>query len=973
MANTTFERTLPGDLDYIRQSKITRPVPCPVSRTRLVTRIDEGTRSKLTVLSAPAGWGKSTALAEWTGATDRDVAWLCLDDDDNNPTRFLRGLVSSIERVAPGSLGDVMAMLRSPQPMSPSRVLGHLAERLQDDSREIVLVLDHYHFIQNADIHDGLRLLIDVMPPHLHLVIATRGHMPIPIGRLRAQHELLTIGVPDLRLTVEEARAILSDHDGIHFREDDLVALVERTEGWVAGLRLAARSFSDHDDPHAAIARFRGTHRDIADFLTEEVIRQLPPDQQSFLLETSVLDVLTAPVCQAVTIRDDALVMLQELARADLFLLPLDEERTCYRYHGLFRDLLAAELERQRPDAVAVLNRRASVWYEQHHAVSEAVTYGLRADDTMYAVDLLDRSIESLIFDCAETNQAVRWVEHLPRDAVIGHRRLATRYAWALTLVGRLDDAEFVIEQLERAEDRRHDNSGTTITSDEVEAFVAAIRARIAAYRTDHQATIVQGKLALELNGPTERGRIAAEIQMSIGFAYRALGKTDQAAATFVEAARLGRVSHHASAARWSTRYLAVTRMEQGRLREAEALLKEDLERVRQDPQEPGPSLAALHIGWADVLIEQNRLDDARDALEPAIPLIQRVGDAKMLKNAYVAQAMLFHAEGRSAEARDRMRRAEDIFAAPSKGANTAWLALAQGDVAAALRWARTSGYSVEDPADSTRDEHVQMIFARIMARAAYSPEARGLIERLLAAAEAEGRMGNCIALLNMLAVAEIQHGDRGRARSHLLRSLALARYEGFVRIFVDEGPDLAALLRELVRDRRVVEDDLRAYIIALLRAFGQETPGPNGQPANGLLEPLTDRQLEILAMVAEGRFESRDRPRSLHRRGHGQGARAPALREADGPQPDGSRRSRPGARSPAELIAPRTPPSTPPRRTSRRPKPSLNRRQTRNLTFGGWGPCVACVVLNQDSGRASTPMSHDGKGTRCFPITQVT
>ncbi|HEV2067355.1 MAG TPA: hypothetical protein VGR08_11020 [Thermomicrobiales bacterium] len=668
MMRTMPGRPIPGDLDYIRQSKITRPVSRPVSRPRIVERLEEGTRGKLTVLSAPAGWGKSTALTEWASATDQDVAWLCLDDEDNNPTRFLRGLVSSIERLAPDSLGDVRTMLRLSAPMSVTRSLNHIVQRLEEEPCEMVIAIDHYHLIQNPEIHDGVRLLLDIMPAHLHLLIVTRGSLPFPIGRLRAQHDLVSIGIPELRLTVDEARQILARDDGIRFAEEDLVALLERTEGWVAGIRLAARSFSMHHDPHAAIARFRGTHRDIADFLVEEVLWCLPPEQQAFLLETSVLDVLTAPVVAAVTTCEDAPATLQELAKAGLFLFPLDEERSCYRYHGLFRDLLRAELERQRPESVRELNRRASIWYDQHAMASEAITFGLRTDDSQYAAELLDRTIETLIFECAETNQAVRWIEQLSRDAILNRPRLANWYAWALTLVGRLDDAEFVIEQLARAESRHHDSERNPSEHDDLQAFIAAIHARIAAYRMDHQATIVQAKLALDLIDRTTSGRLAAETMNSLGFAYRALGRTAQAAAAFEAAATLGRTSFHASAARWSTRYLVVTRIEQGRLREAESLLEQDLERVRQDPRDPGTSLAALHIGWAEVLIEQNRLAEAREALDPPIPLIQCVGDAKMLMNAYVAEAKLLHAEGKLAKARDRLRRAEDIFPGSNRG-----------------------------------------------------------------------------------------------------------------------------------------------------------------------------------------------------------------------------------------------------------------------------------------------------------------
>ncbi len=278
----------------------------------------------------------------------------------------------------------------------------------------------------------------------------------------------------------------------------------------------------------------------------------MPADQQSFLLETSVLDELTAPVTQAVAERDDAATMLHALAKADLFLLSLDEERTSYSYHGLFRDLLMAELQRRRPDAIPELNRRASIWYEQHALLSEAVAYCLRTEDSQYAMALLDRAIEALIFGCSETSQVVRWIEQLPREVILDHCHLANWYAWALTLVGRLDDAEFVIEQLERDETRSHGDGVGSAASPDCQGHIAAIRARISAYRGDQQATIVQAKLALDLLDPARSGRITAEIRNSLGFAYRALGQSDKAAEAFAEAARLGRLFSHPTAARWA-------------------------------------------------------------------------------------------------------------------------------------------------------------------------------------------------------------------------------------------------------------------------------------------------------------------------------------------------------------------------------------------------------------------------------------
>jgi LuxR family maltose regulon positive regulatory protein len=445
----------------------------------------------------------------------------------------------------------------------------------------------------------------------------------------------------------------------------------------------------------------------------------------------------------------------------------------------------------------------------------------------------------------------VSWIELLPDDLLHQRPGLLRVYAWALTTVGRIDHAE---QTMNRVCDRYHALGSGEDSQEgrERDAELAAVNARIAAYRGDHRATIVHGKRALELLDPMRHGRVYGDVVLSVGFAERAVGNTETAADAFAEAARLGRLHRNVQAARWGVRYQAATRMAQGRLHEAEAIVDEDLERVRQQSADPGSMLSALLITKAEILLERNRVAEARPFLEQAIPLVQTVGDAKMLMNAYVAMGMLSQAEGNEVAAREKMRLSEEVFPNANRGARVALLALMQGNVAEAQRWARFSGFSVDDEADPLRGEHEQSIFARICAFTDPTPAALGLVERLVQDAEAGGRYGRAIELLNVQAVALARTGDQAQARRSLCRALFHARHEGFVRSFLDMGPEMRVLLRDLARERAGIEESTRLYALELVAQFsGDSMTAPAAAP--GLDEALTARQLEILELLAAG------------------------------------------------------------------------------------------------------------------------
>jgi len=832
-------------VDTIHRSKITTPPVTGISRPHLVARIEQGVQGKLTVVSAPAGWGKSTLLAEWASRTGRPVAWVSLDEGDNDPTRYFRALVAALDHIAPLQLDDIFTMLRTPTPAVNASIDSALLSRLEDFPDGTVIVLDDFHALTNPDQLRSFGRVLEQLPPAVHIVIAARGDIQIALARLRATGAVTVLRAEDMAFSVPEVRAMLAAGDGVVPSDADLDLLVQRTEGWIAGLRLATLSPGRQPDPHRAFDRLRGTHRDIADYFREEILDRLDPGLRRFLVETSVLDTFSESLANAVGQRRNARALLDKIEAADLFLVPLDDERLWYRYHALFRDMLLADFSRLPDEQQAELHSRASDWFENNAMINEAVEHALAFGEVNRAAGLVDRYGDALMFHCGETSAIVGWIEQIPDEVLKARPGLLRVYAWALTTIGRIDQAGQVMERVCALPSPGPDVPGSA----EREAQLAAVRARIAAYRGDNHATVVHGRRALELLDPVRDGRVMSDVVLSIGFAERALGNIDTAADRFAEAARLGRQFGNTQGAHWGVRYLALARVAQGRLREAEAIIDEGLERERHATSEPGGTLSALLVGKAEILFHRNRLAEARSALDQAIPLIQRRGDAKMLMNAYIALSMIYQAEGNDDAALEKVRRSGEVFPVVYRGAHGARLAMAQGRHVEAGRWARFSGYSLDDAADPSRGEFEQQVYARIMATIEPGPAAIGLVERLCAEAEAAGRHGQVIELLIMHALATARVGNDDRARASLARALQLARPEGYLRVFLDEGPEMRGLLRDLVRDRSALDDTARAFALELIGTSGPE----EAAAPSALDEPLTSRQLEILRLMAAG------------------------------------------------------------------------------------------------------------------------
>ncbi|MBA2470162.1 MAG: hypothetical protein H0V37_12220 [Chloroflexia bacterium] len=834
-------------VDLIHPSKITVPPARGVARPHLVARIERAAWGKLTVLAAPAGWGKTSLLAEWAVGSSMNVAWVSLDQGDNTPTRFPRALIAALDHIHPLQLDDVSTMLRWPTPAILDEIDAVLVARLEHFPESTAIVFDDVQVLTDPDILRFFSRVLEHLPPSIHLVAAGRGELRIPLARLRSAGAVTVLRAADLAFTVPEATSMLGDLAGAPLDPDDVAMLVERTEGWIAGLRLAGVSLANQRDSRAAIERLHGTQRDIADYFCEEVLSWLDPALRLLLVETSILPTFSELLCAAVTGCANAHELLTQTTGADLFVFPLDDERAWYRYHGLFRDLLLADFARLPDARRAGLHTRASEWYERHGLIREAVEHALSAHDLARAAALIDTHADTLMFACGETNLLAGWIDRFPDDLLVARPTLLRVHAWALTTVGRIDHAERLMLRV-----RDLFASAPAASAQERDAQLAAVRARIAAYRGDHEATVQHGREALGLLDPLRHGKIHGDVVLSIGFAERALGNTETAATAFGDAARLGRLHGNVQAARWGVRYLALTRMSQGRLNEAEAIVDEDLDRVREELADPGSMLPALLMSKAEILVERNDLAAARPLLERAMSIVQIVGDAKILHNAYIAMGTLLLAEGRPAEAREKMRRAEEIFPSAIRGARVAWMALIQGNAVEARRWAESSGFSTDDAAEPARGEYEQVIFARICAMTDPSPATFGLADRLIEDAERGGRFGRAIELLTIAAIAAHRNGNPDLARHSLGRALAYARHEGFVRVFLNEGREMQGLLRDLARDRAALDDPTRHYVMDLLNRF--PTDSAPGQTASPLAEPLTARQVEILRLLADGR-----------------------------------------------------------------------------------------------------------------------
>ncbi|TFV79603.1 helix-turn-helix transcriptional regulator [Blastococcus sp. CT_GayMR20] len=828
-----------------------------VPRGRLTERLDRGAEAALTLVSAPAGFGKTTLLTEWLAAAagSRSVAWLSLDDRDNDPVVFWTYVVAALQAVVPGVGVGASALLESQAPTET--VLSSLLNDLAGVQDDVFLVLDDYHLIEARAVQDGMAFLLDHLPAQAHLVLATRADPPLPLARVRARGDLVEVRVADLRFTADEAATYLAEGMGLVLTPADAAALEARTEGWIAALQLAALSLQGREDVTGFIESFTGDDRYIVDYLVEEVLERQPDDVRTFLLQTSVLSRLNGALCDAVTGRDGAKNTLEALDRANLFLVPLDDRRRWFRYHHLFADVLRARLLDEHADGVRDLHQRASRWFEQAGERSEAIDHALQAGDVERAAGLVEVAIPALRQARQEATLR-RWLEALPDEVFRDRPVLTMGYVGSLMARGELDGVEVRLRQAERWLDPTPDRAAGIVVVDE-DAFrtlptaISMYRAGTALVRGDVAGTMAHARRALDLADEDDhlaRGAPAA----LLGLAHWTNGDLDAASRLYVEAmASLERAGYHSDVLGGFIA-LADMRLAQGRLREATSIFERGLRRAQQsDP--PLRGAADMHVGLSQLLCERDDLDASLQQLLLSRELGEHGGLPQNRYRWRVAMARIRTAEGDLDAAVTLLDEAERLYVGDyspevrSVAALRARVRIAQGRWADALGWARDRGLTADDELDYLHEfEHVTLARALVARSAAERDEgsldrAGRFLERLLAAADDGSRNGSVIDVLVTQALAHQVRGDLPSAIASLGRALALGEPEGYVRTFVDEGPAMAVLLRAAAKSGLAT-----GYARRLLAAVDGSAAGVPVQ--RGLVDPLSTRELDVLRLL---------------------------------------------------------------------------------------------------------------------------
>src|SRR5436305_12036605 len=750
--------------------------PNVVSRPRLIERLNEGLHRNLTLIAAPAGFGKTTLISQWVTSCDRQVAWLSLDEGDSDPTRFLTYLVAALRTIAP-TLGEgVLGALQSPQPPPPEAMLTALLNDLTTISDDFVLVLDDYHVLDAKAVDHALTYLVEHLPPQMHLVIATREDPPLPLARLRAGGQLTELRVTDLRFTPSEAAEFLNQVMGLTLSAQDIAALERRTEGWIVGLQLAALSMQGHQDVPGFIRAFAGDHRYIVDYLVEEVLQRQPEPVRRFLLQTSILDRLSGPLCDAVTGQEEGNARLEALERGNFFVVPLDDTRHWYRYHHLFAEVLSAQLLAEQPDQVATLHRRASAWYEQHGSTVDAIRHALAAFDFGRAADLVELAVPAMARSRQEAT-VLGWLKALPDELVRARPVLSVHYAGALLLHGVLAGVEARLRDAEQWLDTKTDRgelalapAAEMVVVDEEEfrglpGMIAIYRAAIALALGNVADTVKYARRALDLVPEDDHHRRGSAAGF-LGLAYWTSGDLEAAHRSYAECMALVQRAGHISDAIGCSIALADIRMAQGRLREAMSTYERGLQLATEQGAPVLRGAADMHVGMSELHRERDDLDAATQHLLRSKELGELIGLPQNRYRWRVAMARIREAQGDLDGALDLLYEAERLYMSdffPNVRPVSAYVTrvwIAQGRVGEALDWAREQGLSVSDDLSYLREfEHITL--ARVLLARSKSDradrsirEAMGLLERLLHAAEAGERTGSVIEILVLQALA---------------------------------------------------------------------------------------------------------------------------------------------------------------------------------------------------------------------------
>lgn len=834
-----------------------------VSRTHLWHRLQRGLERPLTLLTAPPGFGKTTALAAWVRQIEAPVAWVSLDVSDNEPGQFWAYILSALETASPGITRGALAMLRSMQAPPLPIIVRALLNALVTASRDIVLVLDDYQRISAASVHETLAALLEHPPEQLHLYLASRREPPLSLARLRARDQVNEIDADDLRFRLDEVAEFFTAVMDVRLPFEDVLTLAERTDGWIAGLQLAGLSLQQHPDPAAFVASFSGSHRHVMQYVGDEALAAQPPDVHSFLLRTSLLDRMSGPLCDALTGQSDGRAMLQRLAQANLFVVALDDEGRWYRYYHLFADLLRHHLREEEPELLPDLHRKAARWLENDGQLTAAAHHLFAITDFAAAADLVERISDDLLRG-GDITTLVSLLESLPAEIVADRPVLSLALAEASYARGQLAAADQHITSAERAVARMEPaNDDERREQRQLIGRIACDRAVLSSMHGDADATFAHVQM-MQKYLPDDDSLRRGGAAITVGHAWRLKGNLSAADDAYAEAARLSSMAGSPFLAALALDMRTIVAGARGRLRLA-ANLSRQIIAMADSHGEPARSLAGN--AWASLglrLYEWNDLAGAEDAYRKALALGEQWGDIEDQVDGHLWLTLLYQARGEPEQAQASLQRARDLLVTveqegqsypwlpPLVAAVSARIAVAQGRLTEAESWMTTlqSAYG----ANATVRPVGELACARVLLALGNLVESQRLLDTMLPKIIASNETAYEIEARMLQALVNQASGKTSQAINALGQAITQAMPEGYIRLFLDAGASMITLLKQL-RDHPSTRAEVAGYCTKLLVMAGAEAyPAPEAKGAHpDLPEPLSAREMEVLGLLAEG------------------------------------------------------------------------------------------------------------------------
>jgi LuxR family maltose regulon positive regulatory protein len=848
-------------------TKLHIPPPCQilVDRPRLTATLSKALTNSLTLVSAPAGYGKTTLVSSWLYDNNIPSAWLSLDEGDNDPVRFLQYFIAALQKIIPAIQPDLLEVLQEKEPAPFNALLNIMINEIAGCATAFVIILDDFHAIQAQPVLEMITYLLDHVSPQMHLMLLARTDPPLPLSRLRVRNQLVDIRVDQLRFTRDEITYFLTGVMGLKLSPDDIAAMEARTEGWIAGLQLAAVSLQGINDVHSFVSAFTGSNYYIMDYLTEDVLKRLPERVGLFLLQTSILGRMCGPLCEAIVEpgvigQTSGHAMLADLEHMNLFLIPLDDERSWYRYHHLFSDVLNRRLEHLYPQLPAELHQRASQWYEQNGFIPEAIQHSLAAGKRDRVTQLIEQNGVLLLIR-GEVTTLLKWIEAVEPHSQT-HPWLYIFKAWAFALTGYLDRVNGMLRIAEEL-----------ISTLEETTEVRIMKGAIAAARA-HQANL-QGEANLAMDFARQALEWLPDIDLVsrslrtvatslLGDASSMSGNLEEARQAYLESAAIGQAAGDIHLTIVVNSNLANVLVEQGSLRQAAKIYSETIQMATRPDGQKSVIAGRVYAELSQVYYEWNHLKEAAQYVDQSLSLCKRWGNMDLQAVGYVMQARLEHVQHHPERAQEAMQTAEQIAKnydlAPRYAtwvkSNLARLWITQGNLVKASDFVQkcdinTTRIFDHDNTHNTEITYLSepgyLVFLRLLLAHGEYDDTLMLSRRLFQIAEGTMRVGRMIEVLVLQALAFQGKKDPVQAIEILERAFSLAQPEGYVRVFLDEGEPMAKLLF-LAKSQRPGH----GYAPDLLAAQG-ETAVTELRPAQLLIEHLTTRELEVLKLIEAG------------------------------------------------------------------------------------------------------------------------